>query len=320
MPCPGPGRPTSAALAPADRRDPPARLGVLGGVVQQVAEDLLQPRRVGLQPDRRRRAGATVSVVAAVVDRRPEPPRPRGRRPRPGPRLLAELDLAPADPGDVQQVVDQPGQVPTCRSAIAALGSASCRRRPAAASGAGRCGSGPAGCAARGRASPGTRPCGGRPRPAPPSARAARPPARLRSVTSVATPIIAQGARRRRLKTRPLLSSQWAEPSGRAVAELDGEVDPAVRGCRSRPPRRGRGRRGGSGAWNPSNVPSNPPGGRPWIASRFSDQATSPVLRFQSQVPMCPAARARRSRSSFSRRHPRPASGRGCRWRCRTAG
>ena len=56
--------------------------------------------------------------------------------------------------------------------------------------------------------------------------------------------------------------------------------------------------------WKPSNVPSNPPAGRPWISSRLSDQAICPVRMSQSQVPMRPAPRASRSRSSLARSDP----------------
>ena len=41
-------------------------------------------------------------------------------------------------------------------------------------------------------------------------------------------------------------------------------------------------------------------GGRPWTSSRLTDQATSPVRRSQSQVPIRPASSASRSRSSAS--------------------
>ena len=117
-------------------------------------------RGIGLVGQRRptARGGGTRSAAG--------PSRRRGRRPsRRSTRPLAELDLAAADPGDVEQVVDQPGEVPDLPLGDRP-GPARPRRRRGRPGGAcaGRSGAAPGGCAARGPASPGTRPCGGRPR------------------------------------------------------------------------------------------------------------------------------------------------------------
>ena len=102
-----------AALPLGRQPDPAARLGVLGGVVQQVAEDLLQPGRVGVQPDRLAAAASTVSSwPPSSISGRARLDRAAARPPPARTALPAELDLAPADPGHVQQVVDQPGQLP----------------------------------------------------------------------------------------------------------------------------------------------------------------------------------------------------------------
>ena len=110
--CPSTRTTTCPALEPRRQRDPAAGLGVLGGVGQQVDQDLLEPGRVGLEPqaaaagDRRpgRGTAASISGRAASTARVDD----RGELDR----LLAELDLAPGDPRDVQQVVDEPGEVP----------------------------------------------------------------------------------------------------------------------------------------------------------------------------------------------------------------
>ena len=89
----------------------PAGVGVLRGVGQEVDEDLLEPGRVGLEPQ--------AAVGRARRSARASAPRGAAGRPRRHcsttgeqvERLLPELDLAPGDAGDVQQVVDQPGEV-----------------------------------------------------------------------------------------------------------------------------------------------------------------------------------------------------------------
>ena len=152
-----------AALSPGLQADQPPRLGVLDGVVQQVPEDLLQPRRVGLQQDRlvRERDGQR---VPALLERRPDrldrTLDDRGE----AHDLLAELDLPLGDPGDVHagRRPAGPGGPPAARPSPARP-RARRHRRPGTSSGAGRSGSGPGGCAARGPASRGTRPSGDRP-------------------------------------------------------------------------------------------------------------------------------------------------------------
>ena len=58
------------ALSAGLQRDPAPRLGVLGGVVQQVGEDLLEPGRVGLA-GARLRGERDRQLVAAGLDQRP---------------------------------------------------------------------------------------------------------------------------------------------------------------------------------------------------------------------------------------------------------
>ena len=82
---------------------------------------------------------------------------------------LRSSSLPAADAADVQQVVDQPHQLPQLPLHHGA-GLLDRRRRSADSRRTrGRCGSGPADCAARGPASPGTRPCAGRRWSAPPA-------------------------------------------------------------------------------------------------------------------------------------------------------
>ena len=86
--------------------DPAAGLGVLGRVVQQVDDDLLEPGRVGLQLDRRgfdREAKRVPSFVNEGLDDLGRRSDDRGEVDA----LAPELDLATADPRDVQQVIDQ---------------------------------------------------------------------------------------------------------------------------------------------------------------------------------------------------------------------
>ena len=96
--------------ARADQPDVSVRLGVLGRVRQQVADDLGQPHRVGVQEQRFGRK-CDVEAVALDLDER------LGRLDRTGDhggefhRLPAKFDLAPHDTGHVQQVVHQPDEV-----------------------------------------------------------------------------------------------------------------------------------------------------------------------------------------------------------------
>ena len=98
-------------LAAGRERDAAPGVGVLGGVGQEVDEDLLEPDRVGLEPQgpRGERDG---QLVLPLLDERADGLDGTADDRREVERLLAELDLAPRDAGDVQQVVDQPGQVP----------------------------------------------------------------------------------------------------------------------------------------------------------------------------------------------------------------
>ena len=89
--------------------DPAAGVGVLGGVVQQVAEHLLQPRGVALDRQWARRHRTLSSWL--VVDQRPARSPRRRATTASRPPFLLQVDLAAGDPRDVEQVVDQPGQV-----------------------------------------------------------------------------------------------------------------------------------------------------------------------------------------------------------------
>ena len=169
----------------------------LGGVVQQVADGLSQPRRVAVDRHRLvRRAPARASRpwrrTGCGGPRRCSAAARRGRR------LHVQLDLAAHDARHVEQLVHE---VP--RAGRPAGGSRRARAAPGgcrAACGRARtgcCGSAPAGCAARARAWPGTRSSGGR-------CRAGRP----RSASAPSRP----GSRRRcRRACRPCRT-----PAGRA--------------------------------------------------------------------------------------------------------
>ena len=99
------------ALALGRDLDPPARLGVLRRVGQEVRHDLREPRRIGVDHEacgrhvrdaaavsRCSRSGLAISIALATTS-----PISTGSRP--------ELDLAARDARDIEQVVDQPDQV-----------------------------------------------------------------------------------------------------------------------------------------------------------------------------------------------------------------
>ena len=92
--------------------DAAARVGVLRGVVEQVAEHLRQAREIALHVERvvghvERRARAAARSISGCIGL-------DARAPRSSPtvdRLAAEVDLAAGDARDVEQVVDQARQV-----------------------------------------------------------------------------------------------------------------------------------------------------------------------------------------------------------------
>ena len=90
--------------------DAPVRLGVLGGVGQQVADDLGEPHRVGVEQQGFGRKSDAQLVALGVDERLDRLHRTGDDRGQFDP-LLAEFDLAPHDPGHVEQVVHQPDQV-----------------------------------------------------------------------------------------------------------------------------------------------------------------------------------------------------------------
>ena len=89
----------------------PPILRVLGRVVEQICHDLLEPSRIHIEPVRLHDRYSTESSCSrawisssdrgdGLLDDRPDVH-----------DLLLELDLPARDAGDVQQVVDEPGQV-----------------------------------------------------------------------------------------------------------------------------------------------------------------------------------------------------------------
>ena len=87
-----------------------ARIGVLGGVVEQVGQDLLEPGRVRL--DEQRLGGHRYcQLVPLPFDERTSGFHGAADESRQVDDFLAQLDLAPADARHVEQVVDQPGHV-----------------------------------------------------------------------------------------------------------------------------------------------------------------------------------------------------------------
>ena len=88
-----------------------ALIGVLGGIVQQVQEDLSEARRVRLQRDRLWRHRDR-QLVAPLLDQWPAGFDGAAHHRHQVQPLLAEFDLAPADAGNVEQIVHQPGHLP----------------------------------------------------------------------------------------------------------------------------------------------------------------------------------------------------------------
>ena len=100
-------RPSSLAVD----LDSAARLGVLGGVVQQIGKNLRHPRRVGVQKNGL--SGNAIDQLHGRPNRSADgwfpphylsPPRVRP--------VLAKLDLVARDAADVEQVVHQPSHLP----------------------------------------------------------------------------------------------------------------------------------------------------------------------------------------------------------------
>ena len=149
------------------RRIRPPPVGVLGRVVEQVDDDLREPHRVAVEPQRRLGGSEHVELGAAasISGRLVSTARSHDRRQLDA--LAAQLDLAARDARHVEQVVDQPHQVVDL--ALDDLARRADRRRGRSARSRSKrvARSARAGCAARGRASRGTRPCAGRLRGAP---------------------------------------------------------------------------------------------------------------------------------------------------------
>ncbi len=90
--------------------DLPAGLSVLGRIVQQVGEDLGHPDRVGIDIDRLRRQGDRQAMMMRLDDRTAGFDRV-GHDGCDVDGLFLEPDLAAGDPGNLQQFVDQLGQL-----------------------------------------------------------------------------------------------------------------------------------------------------------------------------------------------------------------
>ena len=90
--------------------DAPARLRVLGGIRQEVADDLGEPHRVGVEQQRFGRDADAQLMPLGVHERLHRLDRTGDDRGEFDP-LPAEFDLAPHDPGHVQQVVHQPHEM-----------------------------------------------------------------------------------------------------------------------------------------------------------------------------------------------------------------
>jgi hypothetical protein len=160
---------------PGSEHDAPARLGVLGGVVEQVREHLREARRIAVDRQRVVWAGRTSSAcLRESMNGRAVSIESRSAE--------RKVDDGLAD-GELAVVMRETSMRSSTSAPSARPGAASSRAREPTCPGrcrrgAGsraRCGSGPAGCAARARASRGTRPCAGRPRAAPRRAARSRP-------------------------------------------------------------------------------------------------------------------------------------------------
>ena len=232
-----PRRRSPVALRASPRCAPP-RVGVLGGVVEQVGEHLRQAHRVAVARSAARPAASTRELVAARRRSAAGWSRPRAASSvAEVERLAAQLDLAARDARDLEQVVDQPHHVVDLalhhrRDPCADLGSCvpvSAQELRA------RCGSAPAGCAARARASRGTRPCAGRPRAAPRRrARARRGASRIwywrwRARSAVRTALTSAATRTGRSSSVTLPSMSHA-PRATAGESAPGASAPAPAG------------------------------------------------------------------------------------------
>ena len=149
---------------------PPARR-VLGGVVEQVGEDLRQARRIGRRATSARAAASASSSCprASISGRLGLDARARAtsRQRRRGSRRSSILPWR--DARHVEQVVDQAHQLlDLALDDVARLPTRGVAARRAPHDRRARCGSAPADCAARARAWRGTRPCGDRRGAAPP--------------------------------------------------------------------------------------------------------------------------------------------------------
>jgi hypothetical protein len=90
--------------------DLPARIGVLGGIVEEVREDLRQAHPVRLDPVLLVRQGHLQRLLARL-DQRPRGFHAIGQRAPHRQPFPPQLDTAAADARDVQEVFDQPGEL-----------------------------------------------------------------------------------------------------------------------------------------------------------------------------------------------------------------
>ena len=90
--------------------DATARIGVLGGVGEQVGDDLREAPLVSIEAQLGG-GEADVEMIAALLEERHRDLRPLGHDVLQAYQALLDLDRAAGDAGDVEQIVNEPNQV-----------------------------------------------------------------------------------------------------------------------------------------------------------------------------------------------------------------
>ena len=141
------------------------------------------------------------------------------------------------------------------------------------------------------------------PRGAPPRSRAA-PRARLRSVMSMLMPVMRSGLPEPSLNTCHRPASQWTLPSGHTTRHSASVGAPVSKASSTRRTASAR-----SSGWTrfsqAASVLAKPPGGRPYMASSSGVQVFTPVWMSHSKVPTRATSCASLRRSSLARSAPR---------------